>query len=209
MASDPGHRDAGAYVLGALDATQTERFEAHLAGCDACAATVERFLPVVAALDTVATPPAVRRRHPAILVAAAAAVALVVAGLSFLAGTWWAAPSPVPTAAADRTVETTDEASGVHVRLDIASAQWGTRIDLVISGVQGPERCELVAIGPSTKDSVVASWIVPETGYGVAGQTGPLRISGSTAVPLTALSRFEIRAVRAAGPLTLVSLPVS
>ncbi|MFF8604342.1 anti-sigma factor family protein [Streptomyces sp. NPDC015346] len=37
------HDAAGAYVLGVLDAADAAAFEAHLAGCDVCAAHVEEF----------------------------------------------------------------------------------------------------------------------------------------------------------------------
>ncbi|UQA95166.1 anti-sigma factor family protein [Streptomyces halobius] len=38
------HSDVGAYALGVLDAADTERFEAHLAGCDRCAAALEELM---------------------------------------------------------------------------------------------------------------------------------------------------------------------
>ncbi|MEV0370693.1 zf-HC2 domain-containing protein [Streptomyces sp. NPDC050636] len=38
------HTDVGAYALGVLDAADAERFEAHLAGCDPCAAELEELM---------------------------------------------------------------------------------------------------------------------------------------------------------------------
>lgn len=38
------HTDVGAYALGVLDAADAERFEAHLAGCDRCAAELEELM---------------------------------------------------------------------------------------------------------------------------------------------------------------------
>ncbi|TJZ56054.1 hypothetical protein FCH28_12430 [Streptomyces piniterrae] len=38
------HSDVGAYALGVLDAVDAERFEAHLAGCDRCAAELEELM---------------------------------------------------------------------------------------------------------------------------------------------------------------------
>jgi anti-sigma-K factor RskA len=69
-ASGPGHehwQDAtGAFVLGALDATERAAFEEHLAGCPACREEVELLLPAVQALpasvDPVAPPPALKAR---------------------------------------------------------------------------------------------------------------------------------------------------
>ncbi|MFF7228744.1 Putative zinc-finger [Streptomyces sp. 2323.1] len=45
------HTDVGAYALGVLDAADADRFEAHLVGCDRCAAELEqlmRLTPVMA-----------------------------------------------------------------------------------------------------------------------------------------------------------------
>ncbi|MFF4280522.1 anti-sigma factor family protein [Streptomyces kronopolitis] len=45
------HTDVGAYALGVLDAADADRFEAHLVGCDRCAAELEqlmRLTPVLA-----------------------------------------------------------------------------------------------------------------------------------------------------------------
>ncbi len=38
------HTDVGAYALGVLDAADADRFEAHLAGCDRCAAELEELM---------------------------------------------------------------------------------------------------------------------------------------------------------------------
>jgi anti-sigma factor RsiW len=47
------HRDVASYALGVLDERDTARFEEHLAACPSCAAELESFLPVVAALSDV------------------------------------------------------------------------------------------------------------------------------------------------------------
>lgn len=92
--------DAAAYVLGALDPADRERFESHLAGCPSCTSTVRDFteLPGVLAhapvedLFTEAAPPSLlpnlvakarkqrRRRSLRMVLATAAAVALFVVG---------------------------------------------------------------------------------------------------------------------------------
>ncbi|POX38302.1 hypothetical protein C3486_23825 [Streptomyces sp. Ru73] len=56
------HTDVGAYALGVLDAGHAARFEEHLAGCDRCAAELERLLglpPLLAELadDGTGAPP--------------------------------------------------------------------------------------------------------------------------------------------------------
>lgn len=50
MATDNTHWDVGAYVLGVLDQAECAAFEAHLAGCDACADEIEALLPVTGML---------------------------------------------------------------------------------------------------------------------------------------------------------------
>ncbi|MFE4330627.1 anti-sigma factor family protein [Streptomyces sp. NPDC056831] len=42
-AEGPGHDAAGAYLLGILDDAEASAFEAHLAGCDLCAARLDEF----------------------------------------------------------------------------------------------------------------------------------------------------------------------
>jgi hypothetical protein len=53
MSTDALRRNVGAYVLGILDPEEMTAFEAHLAGCDACAGEVERLLPTALALGDV------------------------------------------------------------------------------------------------------------------------------------------------------------
>ncbi|MFF8278249.1 anti-sigma factor family protein [Streptomyces lateritius] len=52
------HDAAGAYVLGVLDAADAAAFEAHLAGCDVCAAHVEEFAGMEPMLAMLAEGPA-------------------------------------------------------------------------------------------------------------------------------------------------------
>ncbi|MFE5939108.1 zf-HC2 domain-containing protein [Streptomyces sp. NPDC056470] len=57
----PPHDAAGAYVLGILDDADAAAFEAHLAGCELCAAHVEEFAgmePMLAMLADAGTAPA-------------------------------------------------------------------------------------------------------------------------------------------------------
>ncbi|MFI0789127.1 anti-sigma factor family protein [Streptomyces lydicus] len=44
------HTDVGAYALGVLDAADAQRFEAHLVGCDRCAAELEELMGLTPAL---------------------------------------------------------------------------------------------------------------------------------------------------------------
>jgi anti-sigma factor RsiW len=67
--SDPGqlHEDVGAYVLGALEESERERFERHLADCPLCREEVERLRPAVDALPRSVEPLVAPRRLKAAL----------------------------------------------------------------------------------------------------------------------------------------------
>ncbi|MGW7366574.1 anti-sigma factor family protein [Streptomyces sp. NPDC054841] len=58
------HETAGAYVLGILDDAEATAFEAHLAGCDICAAHLEEFAGMEPMLAMLAEPPGQRSAPP-------------------------------------------------------------------------------------------------------------------------------------------------
>lgn len=62
--SEPGklHEDVGAYLLGALEGPERERFERHLADCPLCREEVERLRPAVDALPRSVEPLVAPRR---------------------------------------------------------------------------------------------------------------------------------------------------
>ncbi|GFH33859.1 anti-sigma factor family protein [Streptomyces pacificus] len=63
------HETAGAYVLGILDEAEATAFEAHLAGCDICAAHLEEFAgmePMLAMLADAPVRPGVPRQPAAL-----------------------------------------------------------------------------------------------------------------------------------------------
>src|ERR687888_2581663 len=66
MASDDIHSFAAAYALHALDPSDEQRFEAHLAACDQCRVDVAGFresaTALAAAVEPVDPPPALRER---------------------------------------------------------------------------------------------------------------------------------------------------
>jgi anti-sigma factor RsiW len=92
MMEETVHDDLEAYVLGALDPEDEQRFVAHLETCQACRDGIASYVGVTNALRTisVAVPPPLRmgapapiplRRRPAAFVAAYAAAAAVLLGL--------------------------------------------------------------------------------------------------------------------------------
>ncbi|WP_240138862.1 anti-sigma factor family protein [Streptomyces sp. MUM 178J] len=58
------HDTVGAYVLGILDDAEATAFEAHLAGCDICAAHLEEFSGIEPMLAMLAEAPAPPQREP-------------------------------------------------------------------------------------------------------------------------------------------------
>jgi hypothetical protein len=158
------------------------------------------------------------------LAVAAGIAAAVLAGGSFAAGAALTGTTPSgnppstndiaglasagPSPAVISRRQATDAATGVRADLTVASVQWGSQIDLTLAGVRGPLRCELLAVGADQHSTVVASWLVSPTGYGVPGQPNPLRIQAATALSLGATSHFDIRATSPDGSVaTLVSIP--
>jgi anti-sigma-K factor RskA len=141
--SDPFEMFDGAYVLGALSDDDRRAYEAHLAECDACAASVRELQDLPQALATVSPaalsddpPPASllpalerrvrrvrhRRRWAAGGLAAAAAACIV--ALAIVA-TRPDQPSRHPVAM--RAVG----AVPIRATVDVRSVGWGTRIDVV------------------------------------------------------------------------------
>lgn len=154
-----------------------------------------------------------RRRASAVLGAAAAAAALVVAGVAIGGGF---APSDGASGmtAAEHILETGERhpASGfvtgtgtARARVALEEKGWGSHVGLELHGVNGPLRCDLVAVGKDGGREVIGHWTVPETGYGVASNPKPLIFHGGTSIPRESLDHLE---VTVEGGPTLVSIPV-
>jgi hypothetical protein len=82
-------------------------------------------------------------------------------------------------------------------------------VDLELKGVTGPLTCRLVAVGRSGQHETVASWSVPENGYGsqsgsTSGTQG-LTVRGATGVSASDISHFDV--VTTAGK-RLITVPV-
>ncbi|MCQ4044832.1 anti-sigma factor family protein [Streptantibioticus rubrisoli] len=207
---DP-HTDVGAYLLGVLDDAEMDRFEQHLAECDICARRLDELggvVPVLAELGGagVPEPPGeamldrllgevaaqrrtrVRRRR---LTAVAAAV-LIVAGptAAVLATQGEPVVSGVQAAAFQRTA--TDPVSGASATVGMTGRPWGTQIDLRLSYVYGPRTCHLVVVGKDGRQETIASWTVSGQGYGTDEHPQPLDLKGSTAMPPSAISHFDV-----------------
>jgi hypothetical protein len=83
--------------------------------------------------------------------------------------------------------------SAVSALITVSPVEWGSRVELELRGIVGPIDCELVAVSTSGVDRVVSSWTVPPKGFGIPGSPEPLRLQGSTMLPMDQIGRFEVR----------------
>lgn len=203
------HLDVGAYAVGALDAREMAAFEVHLAGCDGCARRLGEFtglLPALAELgrdevpypgesdllDRLLTAVGRQRRRTRLRqrVAALGAAALVAIGPTVAVLATEEGPVPSPIQAAAERYSASNPATGASATVGLTSQGWGTRVDLELSGVHGPRTCDLVAIGKHGDREVIANWKVPAAGYDK--KSGPIAVSGSTAMPVSDISHFLV-----------------
>ncbi len=143
MTSDPFAMFDGAYVLGALSDADRVAFEAHLAGCDACSASVRELSGLPAMLATVpesalfdeAPPlsllPALQRRARGVarrrrwIVSGVAAAAACVLALAVVLSWPTSRPASHPVAM------TAVAAAPITATADVRDVGWGTKIELV------------------------------------------------------------------------------
>jgi Putative zinc-finger len=207
------HTDVAAYSFGLLEQQDRLEFEAHLAGCESCAAELaelsamaglfagvdpvepEQDEPDGAAIEDLMHRRAAagwrRGRQRAFL---AAAACLVLAGGGVAAGVA-AAPAQSPPAVLAMQGEqhtATDAATGVRGRVGLVQFAWGTQVILDLARVRGPLTCELVAVSRSGKRHVIAGWQVPPAGYGVPGHPAHLLLAGGTSISLGDLARIDV-----------------
>lgn len=226
------HVDVGAYLLGALDDAEMTRFEEHLASCGQCQRDLDELsglLPVLEELrgDGIGyvEPPGLtdgdamlhrllaevsgqrRARRRRRLMSVAAAAVLVAGGpaVAVLATSGGGgAPAAAPTFSADRHWAS-NPATGASAVVGVADKGWGSVVDLRLTGVRGPLTCSLVAIGRDGSHQTVATWSVPNSGYGTTAQPTPLTVHGAAGLHEKDINRFDIRT--SDGRL-LVSVPV-
>ncbi|MFI6685259.1 zf-HC2 domain-containing protein [Streptomyces sp. NPDC050485] len=193
MSSPQIHQDVGAYALGVLGAADAFRFEEHLAGCARCRRLLAEFGSVTALLAAytaggVAQPGPVspellhrmlaavarrRRRGRAARLALVAAAAVLMAGGIGVA----LAPAAPPW-------QVVSHAPGVTASLVTAPKEWGTDVELRLSGAPLAS-CTLVAVGRDGTEQTVATW---------ADRGGqPVRMRGAAALAQHAIARFEVR----------------
>ncbi|HET7016432.1 MAG TPA: zf-HC2 domain-containing protein [Streptosporangiaceae bacterium] len=168
----------GVYVLGAADAEERRRVQAHLPNCRACQAELARIAPLPGLLASV--PPRLRPNpdiRPAATIrpspqprstirrraaggqwwrAAAAACAAAAAGV--LTG-FWLAPGNTPHPDAAGIVLTgIDRASHVSATARLTATSWGTSIELRLKGVPRDVLCRLIVRSRTGATEVGGVW---------------------------------------------------
>lgn len=208
------HRiDVAAYLLDALEQTESDGMREHIATCPECTVEHDELCSLPGLLGTL-TPGDVedivapaelpdslceelisrastrrRRRNQYRLLAVTVILVACVATVSTIAGQQPTQPSSV-------TVSATDAKTHVHASVTLTAQNWGTQLQLQLSGVNWAERCQLVVSGTNGQQDTAASW--------VANYQGSLNITGSTAIPAADIRHMAV--VAADGQL-LVALP--
>jgi hypothetical protein len=204
------HLDVGAYAVGALDSVEMAEFELHLAACDECSQRLREFtrmVPMLAELGRAGYPEpdqggelldrllaAVgrRRRRTRVRqrVAAVGAAALIAVGPAVAVLATQEGPPPSPIQVASERYHAADPTTGASATVGLTSEDWGTRVDLELTGVHGPRTCDLIAVGKDGTRQTIANWHVPAAGYD--NRSGPIAISGATAMPESEISHFLV-----------------
>jgi hypothetical protein len=174
----------GVYVLGAADATERLRVEAHLPGCPDCRAEVAGLTPLHDLLASVpdglrpaavsaGRAPQLRRpplrgaplrgaplRRPlwgrSLRAAAIAAAVAVVAG--FAAGHWLSPAREGHGQPASVTFSGTNPATRVAATAALTPASWGTSIELRLRGIPMNVECRLVVHSRAGATEVAGVW---------------------------------------------------
>ncbi|HEU4348996.1 MAG TPA: zf-HC2 domain-containing protein [Actinoplanes sp.] len=105
-------------------------------------------------------------------------------------------------------VGSTDARSGVRLDAGLASKDWGTQVQFLVSSIKGPLTCRLVAVRTDGSAEVLSTWTVGKEGWGTAQQPAPLMLSAVTALPRADIAHLQVQSVAANGSTeTLVTAP--
>jgi hypothetical protein len=214
VSSDPFAMFDGAYVLGALSDAERIAFEAHLAECDECAASVRELSGLPAVLATVPESalveepppplsllPALQRearrvtlRRRWIMGGLAATAAACLIAITLVVSRPASAPAPHPVAM------TAVASTPITATADVRAVGWGTKIELVCryyDTTQPVRPYALVVIDRSGKRHQLGSWnLVP--GEDTTYQSG-------TSIPRSQVKEVDITTV---GGKPILALPL-
>jgi Putative zinc-finger len=175
----------GVYVLGAADAGERRRVEAHLPGCAGCRAELARLEPLPTLLADVPDDMLAATRPPQLSAGqpprrergrsgrpwrtvAAAACAAAVAGA---AGGFWLAPRDTGSQPATVTLSAANPASHVTATAALTATSWGTSIQLRLSGIPLNVPCRLIVRSRTGATEVAGVWD--------AWRNGPISVPAS------------------------------
>jgi hypothetical protein len=173
----------GVYVLGAADAEERERVEAHLRGCPACRAELARLRPLPGLLARVpddmlaggrqpgAVGPAARVRRPPARRRWRAGAAVCAAAAAGVAAGWWLAPSGAGQPPATVMLSAANPATHVSATAALTATSWGTSIQLRLRGLPLNVECHLIVRSSTGAAEVAGIWD--------AWQAGPVTIPAS------------------------------
>jgi Putative zinc-finger len=201
----------GVYVLGAADAGERARVEAHLPGCPACRAELMRLAPLPGRLagvpgdmrppgrlsDGGATQPTpTRTRARASRPWRASAAAACVAAAAGAAAGFWLAPTGVPQRPATVTLSGTNPATHMSMTAALTATSWGTSIQLRLRGLPLNVPCRLIVRSRSGATEVAGVWD--------AWRDGPITVPASVGWYPSGIARLQV----ATAAKTLVTVSV-
>ncbi|MGH3209326.1 MAG: anti-sigma factor family protein [Trebonia sp.] len=160
----------GVYVLGATDAAERRRLEAHVPGCQQCTAELRRLAPLPGLLAGI--PESIRKAAPSPGRPAAPArrararrgtvarwAAVATAGLAAAAGVGlWLSSGAEGRQPAALTVSGADPATHVSATAALTATSWGTSIVLQVNGLPENVECRLVIRSLSGQAEVSGVW---------------------------------------------------
>lgn len=175
----------GIYLLGAADAAERQRLEAHLPTCSACQAELRRLAPLPGLLASIpeslrntaqlpgrqAGPPQRALAHGGTRLRWAASAAVGLAAAAVTGGFWLSSGSGGHQAAA-LTLVGTNPATHVRATAILTATSWGTNIQLQVRGLPENVECRLVVRSLAGRTEVSGAWD--------AWQNGPVSIPAST-----------------------------
>ncbi|MFJ6985787.1 MULTISPECIES: anti-sigma factor family protein [unclassified Streptomyces] len=107
-------------------------------------------------------------------------------------------PSGTTTAASARptgpAVVRARSAAGLVGAVEPRATGWGTELVLELSGVDGPQRCALVAVSRNGDRETAVTWQVPDGGYGLPGSRKERLLAvGGVGMSPDQITGYEIR----------------
>jgi hypothetical protein len=189
----------GVYVLGAADARERARVEAHLPGCPACQAELMTLASLPGLLAGV--PGDVRaegqvpgggagrhrsdraRGRPGWRWRAVAAAAFV-AAIAGAAGGAWLAPRGTPQPPATVTLSSANQATHMSVTAALTRTSWGTSIELRLRGLPLNVPCRLIVHSRTGGTEVAGVWD--------AWRDGPISVPASAGWYPSSIASLEV-----------------